>query len=188
MTRSLELWRALPCIAVLALVGSAWAQETRSSEPVGIIVLGGGLTEFVRVRSVGEAPWGPAERVAAGIEAWRAHPRAKLVYTGDEGSLDARTVLEAEGVPPEAIVVEKRSRNTAENARFTAQLLEPKTGQTWLLVTSKVHMPRALACFRSAGFEVEPVSVDNGTPPISREVREWIGRAGYALAGSCTRP
>ena len=67
-----------------------------------------------------------------------------------------------------------RSRNTAENAAFTKALVEPKPGERWLLVTSAQHMPRAIGCFRRAGFPVEAYPVD------------WHSTA--ALALRCCRP
>jgi uncharacterized SAM-binding protein YcdF (DUF218 family) len=38
--------------------------------------------------------------------------------------------------------------------------MQPKPGERWLLVTSAAHMPRAIGCFRRAGFAVEACPVD----------------------------
>jgi uncharacterized SAM-binding protein YcdF (DUF218 family) len=91
-------------------------------------------------------------------------------------------------------------RDTYENALFTARILDPKPGERWLLVTSAWHMPRAMGCFRRAGFAVEAWPVDYRTPGrlepmrfhssipeglrrIDFVVREYIGLAVYYLAG-----
>jgi DUF218 domain len=57
------------------------------------------------------------------------------------------------------IIVERKSRNTTENAAFTKQLVMPKPGERWLLVTSAMHMPRAVGVFRKAGFAVDAYPV-----------------------------
>ena len=57
------------------------------------------------------------------------------------------------------VVYEENSRNTYENAHFTRELVQPKPGEKWLLVTSAAHMPRSVGLFRKAGFEVIPYPV-----------------------------
>jgi uncharacterized SAM-binding protein YcdF (DUF218 family) len=37
--------------------------------------------------------------------------------------------------------------------------VKPAPDQTWLLVTSAFHMPRAMACFRKAGWNVAPATI-----------------------------
>ncbi|TIV07133.1 MAG: YdcF family protein, partial [Mesorhizobium sp.] len=78
--------------------------------------------------------------------------------------------------------------------------VEPKPGETWLLVTSAFHMPRAKALFDKAGFATIPWPVDYRTsgkegvgfyrdnPMDSIQattiaVREWIGLFAYRLSG-----
>ena len=56
--------------------------------------------------------------------------------------------------------MERRSRNTQENAEFSKALAAPKAGERWLLVTSAFHMPRSIGLFRKAGFDVEAYPVD----------------------------
>ena len=69
-------------------------------------------------------------------------------------------LLDSFGVPRERVTLENRSRNTYENAVFAKELAKPKPGERWLLVTSALHMPRAIGCFRRAGFPVEAYPVD----------------------------
>ena len=56
------------------------------------------------------------------------------------------------GVAPERITIEDNSRNTDENARFTAALVDPEPSQRWIIVTSAFHMPRSMGVFEKAGF------------------------------------
>ena len=81
---------------------------------------------------------------------------AALLTTSSPSPLAMGRLLEALGVARERITLESRSRDTYENAVFTKRLVNPAPGQRWLLVTSGWHMPRAMGCFRKAGFAVEP--------------------------------
>ena len=91
-----------------------------------------------------------------------------MVFTGGSGSLiaeakeapAARELLIELGVDPARIIVEDKSRNTEENAQFTAAIVPPEPKQRWLLVTSAFHMPRAIGVFEKAGFNVvaDPVA------------------------------
>lgn len=52
--------------------------------------------------------------------------------------------------------VEDRSRNTFENAQFSAPILQRQHIRTIYLVTHALHMPRARDAFEHAGFQVIP--------------------------------
>ncbi len=108
-------------------------------------------------------------------------------------------MLERLGVQRERLIVEDRSRNTVENAVYTAAMIDPKPGERWLLVTSAAHMPRAVGCFRRAGIPVEAVPVDRrldrgvdffpsdslaeGLLALDAATREWVGLFVYWLTG-----
>jgi uncharacterized SAM-binding protein YcdF (DUF218 family) len=65
--------------------------------------------------------------------------------------------LRAQGIPGERIIVESASRNTFENAVFVRRKLDSlQLKPPYLLVTSALHIPRALAVFKKAGIEVIP--------------------------------
>jgi uncharacterized SAM-binding protein YcdF (DUF218 family) len=60
------------------------------------------------------------------------------------------------GVKPEDIIVEGQSRNTHENAKFTAQILRKQfPNQRYLLFTSAFHIRRSLGCFQKEGIKVQ---------------------------------
>jgi uncharacterized SAM-binding protein YcdF (DUF218 family) len=71
-----------------------------------------------------------------------------------------RELLEALGVPPDAIVEEGRSRNTYENALYVREIVEARGDEEFLLVTSAMHMPRSAAIFAKQGLRVTPAPVD----------------------------
>jgi len=61
------------------------------------------------------------------------------------------TALTRQEVPESAIVMESRSFTTHENAVFTTEKLKERDIQRILLVTSALHMPRAMAVFKKQG-------------------------------------
>ena len=87
------------------------------------------------------------------------------------GSTDIATLLKMLGVPAAAIVEEPRSRSTFEDAIFTRDILRTNQVKRVLLVTSAVHMPRALAVFRKQCPDIEftPAPTDFG--------KDWDGDA-----------
>lgn len=73
---------------------------------------------------------------------------------------DMLTIMRMLSVPEEAIWLETESRNSYENALYSRPLLEDKGIRTILLVTSAIHMPRAVALFEKQGFLVIPLPTD----------------------------
>jgi uncharacterized SAM-binding protein YcdF (DUF218 family) len=176
--------------------------------PDGIIVLGGGINAALS-RAHGETILNrDGGRVVAIAKLARAYPNARIVYSGGNASLFTDQppetdylypVLDYFGVPRERVMLESKSRNTTENAIFTKELMRPKPGERWLLVTSAQHMPRAVGCFRQAGFPVEayPVSwragrrvrfyvsdsFGAGLNRLDLAVHEWLGLIVYRMLG-----
>jgi uncharacterized SAM-binding protein YcdF (DUF218 family) len=72
-----------------------------------------------------------------------------------------RTFMSALGVPAEAMVLEGLSRNTRQNAQFTADILRPMGINKIILVTSALHTRRAVALFEKQGFTVIPAATDH---------------------------
>jgi uncharacterized SAM-binding protein YcdF (DUF218 family) len=137
------------------------------------------------------------------------YPNAKLVYSGGSGSLHpnehltevdvAREIMTRIGVPTNRVLFEKTSRNTRENALYSAALAHPKNSENWLLVTSAFHMPRAMGCFREAGWNVYAAPTGYFTTgkysllPVFRfeeqlrlltlAAHEYVGLVSYRLMG-----
>lgn len=139
----------------------------------GVIVLGGG-TESSYVWQGHDQPAlnNAAERLTAALPLLRRAPHLLLLYTGGEGELLAEGLSEADrarrfyaeqGVPPARLLLESASRNTHENALFSASLPGVDRSRPWLLVTSAWHMPRALGTFRKLGWNVTPWPTDYRT-------------------------
>lgn len=64
------------------------------------------------------------------------------------------------GVDADAIITQDRSVNTAEEARDNAALLKERGSKRVILVTSAMHMRRAVALFEKQGLEVIPAPTD----------------------------
>jgi uncharacterized SAM-binding protein YcdF (DUF218 family) len=92
------------------------------------------------------------------------YPKARVAFSGFGAS--ALNRFARLGGDPARVFVESRPRTTSEDALYSTALLKPKPGEKWLLVTLAWHMPRAVGCFRVAGFEVEPypLGVRTGGP------------------------
>lgn len=70
------------------------------------------------------------------------------------------SLLSMLGIPERALWLEEQSHNTYENAYYCRQILEDKGIQRIILVTSAMHMPRAVKLFEHQGFEVIPAATD----------------------------
>jgi uncharacterized SAM-binding protein YcdF (DUF218 family) len=182
--------------------------DPAGAAPTGIIVLGGAISAY-KLATRGEVGINEAaERVVAVPALAKQYPAARIIYSGGDaglfvhhrGEADVVTDLfESLGVPANRLTLEDRSRNTAENAIYSKALAQPKPGERWLIVTSALHMPRAVGAFRRAGFAVEayPVdyqtngwrdmlgfgSVSGGLERIDAALHEWIGLIAYRITG-----
>jgi uncharacterized SAM-binding protein YcdF (DUF218 family) len=88
------------------------------------------------------------------------------------------------GVPAQAMVLEEASRTTRQNATFSAALLKASGINRILLVTSALHMPRAVALFTAQGLQVIPAPTDfEASQPPPPGLLAWLPDA-MALDGS----
>jgi uncharacterized SAM-binding protein YcdF (DUF218 family) len=71
------------------------------------------------------------------------------------------------GVPSGKILLQGDSRTTAEDAQRTAEILKRRGIQSFFLVTSAYHLPRAVGCFRKLGLEPIPYPVDFRVTPVT---------------------
>src|SRR4051794_21859997 len=177
--------------------------------PDGIVVLGGAIGPDISAARHTPDLNESAERLTAVADLARRYPSAHIVYSGGDarlvfhGGIEADfavTLFESFGIARSRVIVERKARNTIENAAFSKELVDPKPGERWLLVTSGYHMPRSIGVFRKAGFPVDPYPVDwrtRGTADVLRPfptmgeglrrsdiaMREWVGLAAYWITG-----
>ena len=138
----------------------------------GIIILGGAVDPVVSAARGQIAVNSAVSRLTALIPLVHRYPDARVIFTGGSGSLTEQEFKEATYVrdfyrqidfDPGRIVFEDQSRNTRENAVLSKPLMEPKPGETWLLVTSAFHMSRAVGCFRAVDWPVLAYPTDYAT-------------------------
>ena len=85
-----------------------------------------------------------------------------------------KEILAVMGVPSRSIILERSSRNTYDNALYSAAILENKNIKRILLVTSAYHMRRAQAVFVKQGFEVVPAPTDYQLLVVDPVLPRWI--------------
>lgn len=172
------------------------------------IVLGGGVTYDAISKRV---KYGSnMQRYTDAIDLYKRGIIKKIVVSSGSGSMvydwkEADWIQKMYvqfGVAQEDIWVENRSRNTAENAQFSKQMLDSLNFQgTAYLITSATHMRRSMACFSKAGLKTDPYSVNKVTgkrvfypdhlflPNAYALVKwdalihEWIGCVAYKVTG-----
>ena len=129
--------------------------------------------------------------------------------TGSESSA-MKDILTLAGVPTEAIILETLSSNTYENAVNSIEILDQLEMNKVILVTSAMHMPRAMGIFTKLKLDVIPAPTDfqvtdediayafstdiriqiiNQLPTaynlewLSRAMKEYIGIIAYRMRG-----
>lgn len=197
-------------VAIASLPIGSWllsALEDRFESPrplpgevAGVIVLGGSSSLNLSLKRDQVVLNGNAERLTMFATLARRYPGARLIFSGGSSSLISRPEREADialrlmtdlGVDSARIELERQARNTWENAVNSFALAKPGTGQTWLLITSARHMPRAMGAFRKAGWAPTAVPVDYrtsgqgpgllrwgffaGMKSLRNALHEWIG-------------
>ncbi len=176
-----------------------------------IVVLAGGAHRGGGILPPAELASATWPRFWRGVELYRElSGKVPIVYSGGSGKLFEPEVFEASlareyalslGIPEGDFLIEDASRNTYENARQTARLLSVQVrgrAPRVLLVTSSIHLRRALLAFSGAGIEVFPAPVDiqfrnyrfgfdSFVPGVgalalsTRCLHEWLGIIGYRL-------
>ncbi|WP_323000442.1 YdcF family protein [Castellaniella sp.] len=153
---------ALPTTSLWAggLLEQRYPHEPATALPAAqaIVVLGGNTANG---RPNWFEPYDPKTTVLRTDTAARlyAADRAPLIIVSgaalDGGVSEARmmaSALERDGVPTAAIIQEDHSLTTHQNAVYTAKMLRQHGIQRFLLVTSALHMPRAMASFQKQGL------------------------------------
>ena len=201
-------WQPLPD-ALLRQLENRTQVPAGSLQPyAGIVLLGGAIepphmSEGRDQVSLNEA----AERMTVPVALMRQYPHLVLLFTGGESGLlvegtsaatSAQRFFRSLGIEDQRVIYETAARTTYENAVLSAAMPGVDTARPWLLVTSAWHMPRALATFRTAGWNVTPYPVDYLTGTRTRwseyslatgalrwqtALHEYFGWLAYAIAG-----
>jgi uncharacterized SAM-binding protein YcdF (DUF218 family) len=187
---------------LLSTLEQTKSQQGKSSADVAILL--GGMVRGVN--EAGELDLNDSvDRAVKAVRLYRDRSVKRILVTGGTGSRSEAhliaELLKEWGVPKDAILIENRSRNTFENAVNSKLLWDAHQFRSGLLVTSAMHMPRALAVFRRAGFAVDPAATDfrahrylmggilallpdaQALEDSTLAIKEWIGFGVYRLRG-----
>ncbi|HEU4665511.1 MAG TPA: YdcF family protein [Dokdonella sp.] len=171
-------WRGLriPCIAAAAALvvlttplganALVRVQESRApapdacggAPPQAVVVLSGGLVARPHdERDYAALGLASIQRLLGGVALQRSLGKVPLaiVGTSDRGVADSRILASLArdlGADASTLRIETASLNTWENAQASARIEPPLPRRIWL-VTSSLHMVRALVAFRAAGFD-----------------------------------
>ena len=153
------------------------------AESEAIVVLGGATRGDTHMSTLGDLNQ-QADRLSHAVGLFRARKAPIILLSG--GSSDPSARPEAQimrdhllnmGVPEQAILMERNSRNTYENAMYTAMLLEKDGIDRILLVTSAFHMRRAERLFTLRGLTVVPAPTDYQRLISQPVVSGWLPTA-----------
>lgn len=132
-----------------------------------IVMLGGGaMPDSPDVDGIGSLCGSPANRLLAVVRLYHMLHVPILISggqvysdSGAEAKIASR-VLQTLGVPEQDILVEAKSVNTTQNARYSAEIIGEHGFREPILVTSAFHMRRAVFNFERAGVRVVPYPTD----------------------------
>ena len=151
-----------------------------------------------------------ADRYLSVLEPYREGVFEKILVSGGPANYLEPWAKESEiikglyllcDLPSEDVMIEDKSLNTHQNAVNCKPILEELEEDKFLLITSSLHMRRAMACFQKQGIEVQPYSAMKmvGTrrweidyllvPSIDNFskwralIHEWIGFLSYKVRG-----
>ncbi|MBK8509218.1 MAG: YdcF family protein [Candidatus Competibacteraceae bacterium] len=148
-----------------------------------IVVLGGATQSVRPPKRIYPDLDASADRIVHTARLFRAGKAPLIIASG--GNLpsskraDSEAAIMAEllqelGVPASAILPEMHSRTTRENFDYTLPILHRLGAHRILLVTSALHMPRALALFNSVDLEVTPAPTDFEAPRTTWRFQRWL--------------
>jgi uncharacterized SAM-binding protein YcdF (DUF218 family) len=210
--RRIALLPLLTCLALsLPLLANSLVRYQEARVPparickaplpgVIVVVSGGSVRKPVSPVDVGALGESSLRRTMAAVALWREEQSSRLLISGGAGHYPvAESVLMAEfarhmGVAAASIEVETGSRSTWQNAQFVREMVAGADRRI-ALVTSALHMSRALYAFEQAGFEVCTWPADSrdaranslgyylpSTAALDKSeavIHEWVGEFAY---------
>lgn len=162
-------YRILPDIIIRPLEEKfqpyTYSQDTLSAPPIRyVVVLGGGHLTDPSVPLTSQIGVETLTRLVEGIRIHRYHPGSKLILSGGK-TYDPVTDAELMfliavdlGVDPNGIILEAESRDTKDEAIIIKSIVGD---EAFALVTSAVHMPRAMGMFKKQGLNPIPAPTNH---------------------------
>ena len=143
-----------------------------------IVILGGSMGPPKGVCIYPELFTG-ADRVWHAARLYHAGKAPVIIPSGSAEAGSSVVLLRDLGVPPSAILVEDKAKNTIENGLYTKELMRKRGLKKALLVTSAYHMRRSEMIFKTLGVQVVPVATDHEMT-YGRQVTAADPKAGWS--------
>jgi uncharacterized SAM-binding protein YcdF (DUF218 family) len=202
----------LPTSMYLAnVLETRFPQPTLPSRVDGIVLLAGAerpaASEAYGQPQVGR--WGG--RYLTMLQLAQRYPEARIVYSGGarrqpgKGPLEtqsavAERIFRGVGIDPRRVTFDEHSTDTCVSGRNSYIAAGPRDGEVWVLVTSALHMPRSVACFRAGGWpdivaqpaayasvaggwNLGSVQVASNLELLDAAAHEWLGLLFYRVTG-----
>ena len=140
------------------------------------------------------------ERLIESILLIKKYPKALIVFSGGLGHARvARDFFYNMDISLNNFIFEKKSRNTFENILFSKKMIDPKSNERWLIVTSAFHMDRSLAISKKLEWKFIPYVTDfnqrknfswkltlnflDNFYEFEKASHEWVGLISYYFLG-----
>lgn len=134
-----------------------------------IVVLGGGVQPAGRLWPFDQVRGSTSFRLLEAVRLYRSMDGPYIIVSTGKANPFLQDYTECEimaeflklmGIPDELIIEEDLSRNTYENGKYVLELLDKNGVGHFILVTSSMHMPRAMAVFSKLGVNPVPAPTD----------------------------
>jgi uncharacterized SAM-binding protein YcdF (DUF218 family) len=151
------------------------------SEADCILVLSGGINVKMPPRQTVEVSEA-GDRVLYAAHLYRQGKAPRVICTGNVATGGVASHPEAEdmkellvivGVPADAIILQTDASNTHEHAKNLQALLRERNFKRVLLVTSAMHMPRAMGVFKKGCAGIEFIAAPTDFRIVERTSAPW---------------
>jgi uncharacterized SAM-binding protein YcdF (DUF218 family) len=173
-----------------ALVNEALLAWEKPPVPLGTVAPADAVVLLTGITSGGKSPHDRvylghgADRLTHALWLYRAGRARRIIISGGSGAVlpgavteagELATLLRLAAVPAADILLEGRSRNTRENAKYTQALLAKNPEiKSLVLVTSAFHQRRALGCFAKVRLRPQSFPADFYTTDRSWTPNYWL--------------
>lgn len=128
------------------------SEETIKKSEIYVLLCGGIITDTIE----GNVPLKSAvARIMKTAQLYNQNPKKIYISGGSplqnkesESSVYKRELVLL-GIPEEDIIIEEGSRNTAENGKYTRNMMKREGIKSALVITSAIHLPRSMEVFSS---------------------------------------